>query len=189
MEEKIWAKFHPLFGSDLKVGFETTFPKEVILNLNPLYEKSGFIHDSAKESVKRIYEPAVKVLGSCLDSNAAQVFFKPASLDDALFRRLVLTRKIDHRSGKPRQWMVVARRGEITHFGFDSWNSKNQRYLFLAYPGLEESFIPVYVKIQEKGGGTVYLEVWAWGENGKVVVQGRRVYEKDVPESLFKLTI
>ena len=41
MEGKIWSKFHPLFGSDLKVGFEMTFSKgaAALDGLNPLYEK------------------------------------------------------------------------------------------------------------------------------------------------------
>lgn len=188
MGERIWNKFHTLFGPDLKVGFETTFIKEVVLNLDPLYEKSGLIHGSAKESVKRVYEPA-KVLGSCKDSDAAQVFFEPVSQTGSLFRRLVFFRKIYPQ--KPRPWIVAARHGEVSHFGFDSWNSKNQRYLSLAYPGVSEEFVPVYVKIQDgkegKGEEIVFMEVWAWnmvGMAGTVVVQGRRVNKEETPESL-----
>ena len=190
-----WNKFHPIFEPGLKVGFETTFPGATDLDKHPflLYKKLGLIHDPPNESVKRVYEPAVKILGSCLDSNAAQVFFKPASLDGALFRRLVFARKIDHRSGKPRRCMMAARHGELFHFGFDSWNSRSERYLYLAYPGLEESFIPVYVKIQDgKEGSFIYLEVWAWdeGEGKNVVVQARRISEKEAPESLnISLTV
>ena len=189
MGERMWNKFHQLFGPDLKVGFETTFPKEVVLNLDPLYEKSGLIHDSAKESVKRIYEPAVEVLGSRKDGEAVQIFFEPVSLANSLFRRLVFARKIKNPAQKPRCWMIAARHGEITHFGFDSWNSKDQRYLSLAYPGIIKQFIPVYVKIQNGKEGEekkefVYLEVWAWDEDGKVVVQGRRVNEEETPKSL-----
>ncbi len=186
MEERIWNKFHPLFGPDLKVGFETTFPKEAVLNLDPLYEKSGLIHDSAKESVKRVYEPAIKVLESCLDGGAAQVFFEPVLSDGSLFRRLVFARKINHSTQKPRPWMVAARHGEVSHFGFDSWNSRNEKYLSLAYPGINEQFIPVYVKIQDGKEGFIYLEIWAWDEDGeKIVVQGRRVAENRVPKSLL----
>ena len=178
MEGRIWNKFHSLFGPDLKVGFETTFPKEVVLNLDPLYGKSGLIHDSAKESVQRVYEPAVKVLGSCLDGDATQVFFESVSPIGLLFRRLVFAKK--------RRWMVAARHGEVSHFGFDSWNSKDQRYLSLAYPGISGQFIPVYVKIQNGKEDFVYLEVWAWDEegNGRIVVQGRHVGEKEAPKSL-----
>ena len=185
--ERIWNKFHPLFGPDLKVGFETTFPKATVLSLlDPLYEKSGLVHYSPKESVIRVYEPAVKVLGSCLDGHATQIFFEPVSSDGPLFRRLVFARKFEHSTQKPRRWMAAARHGEVSHFGFDSWNSKSQRYLALAYPGLNEQFIPVYVKIQNrKEGSFVYLEVWAWvNKNDKVVVQGRRVNEEETPKSL-----
>ncbi len=181
---KVWNKFHQIFGPDLKVGFETTFSKGKEVVLDPLYGKNGLIHDPPDATVKRVYEPA-KVLGSCLDGEAAQVFFEPALLDGALFRRLVFARKIDHRNGRPRQWMVIARHGELFHFGFDSWNSRDERYLSLAYPGLNEQFIPVYVKIQEKGGLFVYLEVWAWDNDDNVVVQARRVSEQDVPKSLL----
>lgn len=188
-EERIWNKFHPLFGSDLKVGFETTFSKEVILSLDPLYEKSGLVHNSPSEQTIRVYEPAIKVLGSCKDGEAAQIFFEPALPDGALYKRLVFTRKLDHRSGKPRQWMAAARHGEITHFGFDSWNSKDQKYLSLAYPGLSEEFVPVFVKIRDGKEGFVYLEVWSWSQNwekggrDQIVVQGRRVNEEETPES------
>lgn len=188
---KRWNKFHPLFGPDLKVGFETTFPKSASLDLDPLYEKSGLIHDPPNETTKRVYEPAVKVLGSCFDDEAAQVFFEPALLDGALFKRLVFARKID-RHGKPRRWMAAARCGELFHFGFDSWNSRDERYLSLAYPGLNEQFIPVYVKIQDrKEGSFVYLEVWSWDEGNQVVVQARRVSEdseEEIPKSLTKLS-
>ncbi len=186
MEERIWNKFHPLFGPNLKVGFETTFRKEVvILSLDPLYEKSGLVHDSPKESVKRIYEPAIEVRGSCVDGDAAQVFFEPVSPTESFFRRLVFARKFKHSAQKPRRWMMAARFGEVVPFGFDSWNSKSQRYLALAYPGLNEEFVPVYVKIQNgKEGSFIYLEVWAWDKDDKVVVQGRRVNEEETPESL-----
>lgn len=190
MMGKFWNKFHPLFGADLKVGLETTFRKEVFLDLDPLYEKSGLVHEQPDEIVKRVYEPAVAVRGSCVDGDAAQVFFELALPDGAMFKRLVLVRKIDHHSGKPRRWMIAARHDELLHFGFDSFNSRSERYLYLAYPGLEENFIPVYVKIQEKGGkggngGFIYLEVWAWDEDDNVVVQARRVSEQDVPKSLL----
>jgi len=185
--EKIWNKFHPVFGADLKVGFETTFLKGKEVILDPLYEKSGLVHNSPKESVKRIYEPA-KVLGSCKDGKAVQVFFEPVPPLDSLFRRLVFARKIEHFSRKPRRWMITARHGEPTHFGFDSWNSRNERYLSLVYTGLNGQFIPIYVKIrdgkEEKGEEFTYLEVWAWDDDGKVVVQARRVSEK---ETFYKL--
>jgi len=191
MEDKIWQKFHPLFGPDLKVGFETTFPKEAVLNLDPLYEKSGLIHDSPKESVKRIYEPAIKVFGSCLDGEAAQVFFEPVSPNGSLFRRLVFARKTDVYIGKPKWWIVAARHGEITTFGFDSWNSKNEKYLSLAYPGIEAGgqFIPVYFKARnrmDEDEGCVYLQMWAFdeGKGRRVIAQARRVRETEVPESL-----
>lgn len=82
--------------------------------------------------------------------------------------------------------MVAARYGEVSHFGFDSWNSRNEKYLSLAYPGINKQFIPVYVKIQDGKEGFIYLEIWAWDEDGeKIVVQGRRVAENRVPKSLL----
>jgi len=181
--ERDWRKFHPIFGADFKVAFETTFRKEAILNLGPFYGENGLIHNLPNETVKRIYEPAVQILGSCKDGEAVQVFFEPVLPVESLFRRLVFFRKIYPQ--KPRPWMVAARHGEVSHFGFDSWNSKDQKYLSLAYPGISEQFIPVYVKIQNgKEGSFIYLEVWAWDEDGKVVVQGRRVNEEETPKSL-----
>jgi len=185
MGKMIWNKFHALYGADLKVGFETTFPRTVVLNLYPLYKKSGLIHNHDKEPIKRIYGPAVKILGDCRNGEAAQVFFEPVSQAGLLFRRLVFARKIEHFTQKPRRWMVAARHGEPIHFGFDSWNSRNERYLPLAYPGKSSQFVPVYFKIQTEGGDFVFLEIWAWDDSGKVVVQGRRVSEKEAPESLI----
>jgi hypothetical protein len=186
MGEKIWNKFHPLFGPDLKVGFETTFLRGAVLDINPLYKKNGLIHEPpTSETVKRIYEPAIEVRGSCVDGDAAQVFFEPVSLAESLFRRLVFARKFEHSAQKPRRWMTAARFGEVVPFGFDSWNSKSQRYLALAYPGLNEQFVPVYVKIQNgKEDSFIYLEVWAWEKDEKVVVQGRRVNEEETPKLL-----
>ena len=183
MEERIWNKFHALFGPDLKVGFETTFPKEVVLSLDPLYWESGLVHNPLSEPIKRVYEPAVKILGDCRNGEAVQVFFEPVLPADSLFRRLVFARKVSHHTQKPRHWTVAARHGEFTHFGFDSWNSRNERYLSLAYTGLSEQFVPVYVKIQDNEG-FVYLEMWAWDDELQVLVQARRVSESEAPESL-----
>lgn len=189
-EEKIWNKFHPLFGPDLKVGFETTFPKTVApADLDPLYEKSGLFRHILGETVRRVYEPAVKIVGSCLDGEVAQVFFEPVPQAGSLFRRLVFSRKLGE-SQKPRCWIVAARHGEIAHFGFDSWNSKDLRYLALAYPGQSDGqFAPVYFKIQEKKGGEkencfVYLEVWALDDEVQVLVCARRIDEKAAPAHL-----
>ena len=44
---------------------------------------------------------------------------------------------------------------------------------------------PVYVKIQNgKEDSFIYLEVWAWEKDEKVVVQGRRVNEEETPKLL-----
>lgn len=182
MGERVWQKFHPVFGPDLKVGFETTFPKKAVLDLDLLYEKSGLIHKPPNETTVRVYEPA-RVKGSCLDGREAQVLFVPVPQKGALFRRLVFARKIE--KDQPRRWMVAARHEEVAPFGFDSWNSKNQRYLALAYPGKDGEFTPTYVKIQNIGGGFVYLELWAWDDEVQVLFQARRVNEDSVPKHLL----
>ncbi|MDO8743429.1 MAG: hypothetical protein Q7J30_02685 [Candidatus Azambacteria bacterium] len=193
MAERIWSKFHPLFGADLKVGFETTFPAVTVLDLlDPLYEKSGLIHYQPKESIVRICEPATKIVGSCLDNDAAQVLFKPVSSDGPLYQRLVFARKIDHQLQKARRWIVAARYPsayyhEITTFGFDSpLNSNNQRYLPLAYPGRDPDgqFAPVYFKIQNGKEEFIYLETWVLDDLVQVLVTARRVEESKAPEHL-----
>ena len=176
--EKAWNKFHALLGSGLKVGFETTFLRAVVLDLNPLYEERGLIHDRPNETVKRISEPAAKIL-SCQNDDAIQIFFEPVLPANSLYRQLIFTRKTRN------HWMVAARHGEVSHFGFDSWNSKSLRYLALAYPGLSKNFVPVYFKIQMEGGDFVFLEIWAWDEDSQVVVQGRKVDRKEAPEHLI----
>ena len=195
MGERVWQKFHPIFGPDLKVGFETTFPKGTALNdLDPLYEKSELIHKPSNETTVRVYEPA-RVFCSCFDGRQAQVLFVPVPQKGALFRRLVFARKIE--KGQPRRWMVVARHEEAVPFGFDSWNSKNQRYLALAYPG-DEEFTLTYVKAQvfeeekEEGfirdvsGEFVYLELWVDDDEVQVLFSARRVNEDAVPKHLLQ---
>ena len=187
MEGKIWSKFHPLFGPDLKVGFETTFPAVTVLDLlDPRYEKNGLIHYQPKKPIVRVCEPATKIVGSCVDGQIAQVFFEPAPQKESLYRRLVFARKIDHSSQKPRLWVVAARHGEIATFGFDSWNSKDHRYLALAYPGesVDGQFMPVFFKIQRKEGGFVYLEVWGMDDEVQFLVTARRIEESAAPEQL-----
>src|SRR3990167_4807988 len=177
MEGKIWSKFHPLFGPDLKVGFETTFPAVTVLDLlDPRYEKNGLIHYQPKKPIVRVCEPATKIVGSCVDGQIAQVFFEPAPQKESLYRRLVFARKIRD-DGKPRLWIVAARHGEIATFGFDSWNSNDQRYLALAYPGesVDGQFTPVYFKIQNGKEGFVYLEVWALDDEVQALVRAGRI--------------
>ena len=182
MGEKIWHKFHPLFGPDLKVGFETTFPQTTVLGLGPLYKKNNLIYGSpiGPIPIKRVYEPATKIVGSCVDGDVALVFFEPVSQTGSLFRRLVFARKVEAQG--PRYWMVAARHGEVSHFGFDSWNSKDQRYLALGY-GIDEQFIPVFFKLQRKEE-SVYLKVWAFDDGAQVVVTSKKINEKDAPEHL-----
>ncbi|MEK7195382.1 MAG: hypothetical protein AAB655_01665, partial [Patescibacteria group bacterium] len=181
-------KFHPIFGPDLKVGFETTFPKGAEpKDLDPLYGRNGLIHDPPSETVVRIYEPA-RVTGSCLDGEMAQILFVPVSQKGSVFRRLVFARKIGD-DGHPRRWMIVARHGEIATFGFDSWNSKNQRYLALAYPGEGSEFVPTYIKIQDVNGGFVYLELGAYDDEVQVLFTARRVNENAVPKLLKNLEV
>ena len=180
--KRIWHKFHPIFENLLKVGFETTFPKEAVLNFNPIcYEASNLIHNSPNETIKRIYEPAVNVFGL---KSGIQVFFNPVLSTESSFRRLVFFRKIQ----KPYSLMVAARFGEESDFGFDSRNSYgnyDDMYLPLVYDGW---FRPVYFKIQKQNNGTkekpVYLEVCAWDDDQMVVVQAGCVEAKDVPKHL-----
>ncbi len=188
MGERVWNKFHPIFGPDLKVGFETTFqrgaePKD----LDPLYRKSGLIHDPPSETVVRICEPA-RITGSCCDGDKkAQILFVPVSQKGFLFRRLVFARKIEG-SGQARRWMVVARHGEIATFGFDSWNSKSQHYLELAYPGEGGEFAPTFIKIRDADGSFVYLELGAWDDEVQVLFSAERVDEKMAPKLLLSAT-
>ncbi len=184
MGERVWTKFHSIFGPDLKVGFETTFPKGAEpKDLDPLYKKSGLIHNPPNERVMRVYEPA-RVMGSCCDGRAADILFVPVSRKGAIFRRLMFARKIEG-DGRARRWMVAGRHGEAVPFGFDFWNSMSQRYLALAYPDQEE-FTPTFVKIQNVGtGGFVYLELWAWDDEVQLIITARRVNEDTVPEHLL----
>lgn len=188
MSERVWNKFHPVFGPDLKVGFETTFPRGAVLDLDPLYEKNELIHKSLNEPLIRVYEPA-RVMGSCCDGRMANVLFVPVPQKGALFRRLVFARKIDRVTRQARRWMIVARHGEITTFGFDSWNSKNQRYLALAYPGEGGEFVPTYMKIKDVNGGFVYLELGAYDDEVQVLFTAIRVEERKVPKLLKNLEV
>ena len=81
--------------------------------------------------------------------------------------------------------MLAARHDEIATFGFDSWNSKNQRYLALAYPGkgLDGQFVSVYFKIKN-GEGFAYLEIYALDDECQLLVTARRVDEEIAPEHL-----
>lgn len=189
--EGIWQKFHPLYEADLKVGLETVFSRSSIVSLEGFYAAKGMLHQSNNEPIKRLYEPATKIVGSCVDNGpAAQVFFTLKPLRH-LYRRLVFSRKLDE-SQKPRLWMVAARHGEIASFGFDSWNSKDPRYLALAYPGKnpDGQFTPVYFKIQrkEEEKSFIYLEVWSLDDEAQALVCARRIDEKDAPEHLRTAT-
>lgn len=181
-EETIWHKFHPIYRNLLKVGLERTFPKGAVLNLDPLYETSNLIHDSSKETIIRVCEPSIKVIGSN-NGKVVQVFFNPTLSVDPLFRRFVFFRKIQKYS-----WMAAARFGERLCFGFNAEDSQNEQYLPLVY--YDGEFRPVYFRIQGRESNgikkyVVYLEVCAWDEDQMVVVQARRVEVKDVPKHLL----
>lgn len=169
-----WAKFHPVFGPDLKVALESTFPRDFGPKYNfdvrsvsqsfdvpfpPLVRLiEQLVHANPSETIRRVYHPAVTET----TEKRTGVTFVPWILPEGeAFKRLVFRRK--ERDRKYRFSMFCARFDEHFAFGFSSINSTNQGYVSLAYPGKNPEFKPVFVKIWERGKETAptYLKIEA----------------------------
>ena len=179
-----WNRFHSLWGAegetDLTVGFKTIVSKENALHgLDEKYLRARLVHDNPKETVKLVYEPAVV--------QPYGVTFAPASIPDFFGRKLEFHRKDDKETMLPRRWIVAARHGESSCFGFSAWDSKNSNYLALAFPTRAQDgsstgeFLPLYLKT-EGAHGDIYLVVGAKGDGDKIAVSCVEVEEEDAPE-------
>lgn len=177
---KIWQKFHSLYGCTLKVALENDFLPGMAAGLDPRYKDSGLLYTNKFEEqlVEKVYEPALKIAGPD-ENNAVQIFFEPIIFPEPRYRRLMFFKEIC------RDWLVAARHGEESVFGFDAKNSRHLNYLPIAYPGLSGQFIQLYFKIKERGLPDVYLEVWAWDEDKTIIVQCRHVLEEEAPDILI----
>lgn len=177
----IWQKFHSLYGCVLKVALENDFLPGMVVGLDSRYKDSSLLYTKKfkKQLVEKVYEPALKIAGPD-ENNAVQIFFEPIIFPKPRYRRLMFLKEIRQ------DWLVAARHGEESVFGFDAKNSRHLNYLPIAYPGRSGQFIPVYFKIQEKDAPDfIYLEVWSWNEDKKIIVQCRHIIEEEAPDILI----
>ncbi|QQG45605.1 MAG: hypothetical protein HYW89_01635 [Candidatus Sungiibacteriota bacterium] len=182
----IWLKFPgEIFGPDLKVALETTFPKDVVPQPNPLVSVPASIPpmDYHDDRVARYYHPAYEI-GP--DVGGRLIFVPRFTEESKLLRRLVFRRKMDNRDPqRGRLDMMLAREGEEKPFGFSCWkrgDKGNPTYVALDFCSKTSEFVPVFVRIEQRM--PVFLKIEAEEITEGVLVSSKVVSSAEVPESL-----
>lgn len=183
-----WNKFHSLFGKKLKVALETSFPPHSMeLDFSPVPEgvdRSQLLF--ANEFVMKVYHPAFAD-GDVSGKDQGITMFMPwVNEETAQYHRLVFRR--DPRSDIR---IAFARFGEKEPFMF----GLGKPYINLDFESKTDSFVPVYVRIDEPEKPRVYLVVYARAVVNDeadrearladtVLVLAKRVGEAEVPDHL-----
>lgn len=176
---KIWQKFNPLIISDLYVALENDFAPEKVLKLDPRYKACGMLYENTFNGklVRKTYEPSETV--KIIDGSLA-IFFNPIIKPAPRYRRLMF-----FRDPVSKNWLVAARKGEESVFGFDAKNSRHKDYLPIAYPGINEEdegrFRPLYFKEEM----SLYIKVWARDEGEQIIIQASAIEEREAPDHLI----
>lgn len=190
-----WEKFPgEIYGPDLKVALESSFLKEVVPQSNPyvVFPKSlpkGM--DFEDEHRCRYYHPAIikqPETGSEEVETGFKILFVPRfTKEGELFRRIVFRRKM--LPGFPdegRKQMMLARFGEKEPFGFSCWKEGDRGtagYVSLAFPGKSETFIPVFLRIDEYPE-IIFHKIEAEEVKNGVLVLSRAVSCDEIPGHL-----
>lgn len=184
-----WLKFPgELFGVDLKVALESTYPKGHETTANPfvhpprLVPSEMFFRDT---TIDRYYHPAVARMN---EDGVRTVLFVPRfTKDGECFKRLVFRRKMrrdDPECG--RYGMMFGRHEEEFPFGFSCWKAGdkgNSGYVSLAYPGIASEFVPVFARV-ETSPMTTFLKIEAEDIEHGVLVTCVTAPVTEVPENL-----
>lgn len=179
-----WSKFPAeLYGADLKVALESTFPKGLMPIPNPQATAPKSIPaDMTYESqnITRYYHPA-------FGGDSEIIFVPRLTRDGELFRRLMFRRKMSRENPhEGRMEMRMARFGEEKPFGFSCWKQGDPGspgYVALAYPGMTPKFVPVYVRI-ESFPLPAFLKIEAEDVDAGVCVRVTNVTSEEVPPTL-----
>jgi len=184
-----WQKFPgQIYGLDLKVALESTFPKELLAQLTPSLIQPKSLPQGMNfenEYVIRYYHPAIS---KELDKGREILFMPRFTKEGELFRRLVFRRKmIPDFPNEGRMQMMLARFGEDKPFGFSCWeegDKGNAAYVSLAFPGKSGDFVPVYARIEEYPT-PVFLKIEAEETTEGVLVCSRAISPEEVPPHLL----
>ncbi|MFH1672438.1 MAG: hypothetical protein ABIF87_03300 [Pseudomonadota bacterium] len=177
------SKFHPLFGSDIRVALEATFASDATFDfVNGAYF-SELIHQSPKHF--RIYYPAI-VGGDMARDQEGRITFVPwIDESEAQYHRLcfwaqpVTTKKF---------FALFGRFGETNGFGF---NDPRKPYLHLDFFGKrQDQFIPLYVRVRNRQSDEIVnlaIEGRAGEDQAELIL--RRVELNELPPCLQYLRI
>lgn len=189
-----WEKFPgEIYGPDLKVALESTFPIEIVPQLNPHVIPPKLLPkgmDFGDEYRCRYYNPAIirhSEIGSEIEIGSKVLFVPRFTKDGELFRRIVFRRKmLPGFPNEGRKQMMLARFGEKEPFGFSCWKEGDRGtagYVSLAFPGKSETFIPVFLRIDEYTD-PVFLKIEAREFKNGVLVLSYSVDRDEIPEHL-----
>lgn len=189
-----WEKFPgEIYGPDLKVALESTFPREIAPQSNPCVIPPKSLPkgmDFEDEHRCRYYNPAIPDRPKSVYEmkTGSKILFVPRfTKDGELFRRIVFRRKmLPGFPNEGRKQMMLARFGEKEPFGFSCWKEGDRgtaRYVSLAFPGKSETFIPVFLRIDEYPN-PVFLKIEAREVENGVLVLSRDASRDEIPEHL-----
>lgn len=182
-----WRKWHPSGDDAILIAFQRLYSPQQLPTIPEEYRKRNMSHEDRDRSgvvvLRHLYMPAYEngaIIFPLLDSSFAEVG-----------ARIEFKRNFGDRR---RHFMTAGRfpsddRLEISAFGFDSDNDKGKHrdYLALAFPGIDGTFAPVFMKVLTVGEETShYLKISAKVFTDRKVarVECVAVGEDEAPEIL-----
>ena len=187
-------KFHRLYGRDLAVALEATFPGDVKIKMLRKFKfpVPALIYPAPeircqKEQVRRVYCPAVAE-GDMAEQTEGSIIFLPwVDESEVLFHRLVLRLRPGGSEGgknKKFRWLKFGRFGEDSAFGFNT-TTDGTPFINLDFLSQRaEEFVPLYAKVHDGGSGFVCFKISAETCEEAVTLNVRRVTEAEIPPHL-----
>lgn len=181
------GKFHPVFGSDLRVALEVTLPPdERVTPAEGWLYQPDLVHYARVKSdpyspvfAVRVYYPAVVEGDIQKGDREVTIQFVPWAYEtNAQYHRLCFW-------AQPAKgkwfWMRLARFGEEKSFGFNP----DKPYINIDFLSKRSEFIPVFVKARDRETmDIVYFVIEAQASEDEVKLIIRRVEENEAPPHL-----
>jgi hypothetical protein len=174
-------KYHPVFGSILKVALEVAFnimpDGDELVIVDSRFYNNQLIHQGV--NFTKAYYPA-KIEGSIGDGDdKSTIEFVPwLDEDGAVYHRICFRFGNDRLDTLVR--VLFAREGEEKPFGFEQ---NHAAYINLDFCSKREEFLPLFVIIDD-GEKTTYLKIEGGGSENRTFVTINRVTMEEVPEHL-----
>jgi hypothetical protein len=176
------SKYHPFWGDNLKVAFESVFDRDAVMDeIEPAFRPDINTCMHVNADSKKIYHAAI--VSDLMNTDSAQIrFLQWADLSQARgFRVCFRAKHIRADRAAPK---LLFKDVLFGRFGEEKpWSFERGPFMNLEAFTYKDPFKTLYVKILE-GGEVVYIQVDMEIREGTFVLTARKVGQDEVPEHL-----